>query len=223
MLKKSCIVMLIIFLISMSLAACRLNENKRTGTSPQQSTINSSEINSQKHRPEQVEFSDLTNPKIVNETKYYKIFEGDNFKSYYYVYDSNHRIVDERGFDRVSPKIKLIDNNLVKVYVQTGTGAETAWTFYYSVKSKLRSRILYGVLDEYGTLVVCIGKDNDLIVEDMFDKKVFKEFKNLDTKIAAGVAIHFTNAKFIKNGNMIEVTYFTSNDLVEKKETLTLN
>lgn len=210
-------------IIILSLSSCAVEKNMKAteSSSTLQSKINSTSKSSSSQSI--ITFDDIKNPQVIEETKYYKIIQGDNHKYYYYLFDENHDIVDEGGFEGRYPKISLIGDNIIKVSLQTGTGIDTSWSYYYNFKKDSLSRVFYGVYDEHDELIVYVDNNKKIIVRNMFDKqKYYNEFNDFKDKIT-DVASQIENIEFLDNGTRIKVTYLSNNDQHEVNEEKELN
>jgi hypothetical protein len=67
----------------------------------------------------------------------------------------------------------MVNDYIIKISVQTGTGAETAWSIYYNLKADSLSRTFYGVYDEYNELVAYVDYTDSwkVVVRNIFDKQ----------------------------------------------------
>lgn len=170
---------------------------------------------------ENISIEDIKNPQIIEDAKYYKLFQGDNNTYYYYIYDDNKEVVNEGGFYWKSPKISMVNDDIVKFRTQSGTGASTSLTFYYNAKKDVLSRTFHSVYDETDELLV-FSDHKKLIVRNIFDKTAFyREFTVFKNELA-DVVEPFVNAEFINNNKQIKVTYLTSKDLKETTEIINL-
>jgi len=166
-----------------------------------------------------IAIEDIENPKIIEEAKYYRLLRGNNHLYYYYVYDDNKEVVDEGGFYWRSPRISMVDDDIVKFCIQMGTGVSTSSTFYYSAKKDVLSRTFHSVYDETDELLI-FSDHKKLIVRDIFDKTAFcREFTDFGNM--SDVVEPFVNAEFI-NERQIKVTYLTGGDFREATEIIDL-
>ena len=102
-------------------------------------------------------------------------------------FDFNYEIRDNKGNIMLSekglsrePHIESVGDNIVKVWVQAGTGISTRVTQYCDIENSIVSEDFLSVFCEYdGKTVYHDFRDNVhyVVVQDIFDKDVFyKEF-----------------------------------------------
>lgn len=90
----------------------------------------------------------------------YTITDNEDFTYDYVIKDKNNTIlISDKGVSK-EPKINVINDNLLRVSVQTGTGISTQWTVYCDVNSGKVSDTYYSVLGEYAENVVFVNYDN---------------------------------------------------------------
>ncbi len=71
---------------------------------------------------------------IIEESNYFKIYQGDDYLYYYDLYDTDHKIV-KTDCTFVKPvDISMLTDNVVAISLQTGTGIESRWTYYYDAE-----------------------------------------------------------------------------------------
>lgn len=158
----------------------------------------------------------IINPELIEETDFYKILEGDGHYYYYYIYDKDDNIVDEMGFYWRKPELSIIDNSIVKVQIQLGTGIRTTRTRYYDSNSGLLSEWYDGVYDELNDIIIYDGK-NKLIIQNIFDKNIYYcEIGSFSNEITDS-GEPFVDVEFIEDGTSIRVTYIAkdSNEITE--------
>jgi len=164
---------------------------------------------------------DLHNPEKIEDAKYYMLLQGDNRYYYYLIYDENRNIVDEGGSYWRSPEISMINDSIVRIRTQAGTGVSTSSTFYYNAKKDVISRRFNSVYDQTDELIV-FSHYRKLIVRDIFDKTVYyKEFSIFNAELADSVD-PFIDAEFINSGKQIKVTYLSGATYAEGTEIINL-
>ena len=205
-------VRMIIFLVSLACIFSACNRTNDAVSNPNPSNSDSVENSG-------ITIDDLKNPQVIEDTKFYKILQGEGNFYYYYILDGQNEVVDEMGFYRKAPQLSLVDE-IVKVYIQLGTGAGTIRTRYYDTKEGLLSEWFYSVYDEDNRLLV-YSDHNKLIVQNIFDKSsYYREFQNFSKKLLE-TGEPFTNVSFVNDGTELKVTYITT-DLNEVTETISL-
>lgn len=214
--KRNKISIVFILLLSITFSSCiqQTPEIEPSGTSDTQ-------VISVVGDTENITIEDIKNPKVIEEEKYYKVLQGENHNYYYYIYDINNVIVSEGGYYWRCPKISMINDNLVKVRTQSGTGVSTSSTFYYDVKKNEVSCKFHSVYDETEDLLI-FSEDKKIIVRDIFDKSLYYfEFTEFDNDLADAIE-PFVDVKFININQQIEVTYLIGEDLRETTDIIDL-
>lgn len=144
--------------------------------------------------------------KIISQNQYYKLFYIDG--SYVYMlYDEDGKIVCE-GNNFREPHISLLDDQLLKFTLQTGTGLSTQWGYYYDVKRDVFSRKFNCIYDECNSLVA-YGDLKKIIVRNIFDKRKYYFVLDSFNKSLADVPEPILDAKFVDNGTGLYVTYLS--------------
>ena len=105
------------------------------------------------------------------------------------------------------PEAEMASPDIVKVSVQSGTGASTKWTYYYDLSKNIFSPVYYYVLAEKGDTVVYFD-GQQIVVTNMFDEKKLLKRVALKNKLAKCESPIETVA-FIGDENKISVTYFS--------------
>ncbi len=163
----------------------------------------------------------IKNSETINETEYYKVIYSD-FMYYYYIFDENHDVVMSEGPLNKQPDISTVNDNLIKITLQAGTGIGTQWGFFYDIKADVFSRRFQCIYDQWNGKVA-YGDLEKVIVRDIFDKTLYYQeissFKEPFSKVAEPI----TNARFVNDGTGIEVSYLTGTDYKEVVEMIELN
>ena len=168
-----------------------------------------------------ISYEDVENPQIINETKYYKLLQGDNYTYYYYIYNDDNEVVDEGGYGRI-PALSMANDTLVKLRIQAGTGIGTSSTRYFNTEKNVLSPWFSSVYAETGEVIV-MSDYGKLIVQNIFDRTAYyREFTEFNSELANTVE-PFVNVEFVSDGNQIIVTYLSGEDFVETTETIVLN
>ena len=162
-------------------------------------------------------------PKLIEENQLYKITcEADGYYCYFYNFDRN--VTQEKGPMLKMPRLKVVDNNYVKLTVQAGTGRSTQWGYYYDAKNNRFSETFEWIFDEFEGLVAYGDYDGENVyvtVRDIFDKTVFyQEIKNFKNEFSVAIE-PIVNVEFVGN-NTISVTYLTGEDYQKVTELFTL-
>ena len=154
--------------------------------------------------------SEDTSSNNVEQSQYYKITQTADYDYYYYLYDKNNNIVDEKCSGMRYPRISVDENNIVEVSVLSGTGISTKWTYYYDYNNNIFSDVFYSVFNRYeNNIVYMVFKDNNykVIVRDIFDSsKYYFEILDFQYNIA-NVIDPFVDIEFLDSGKQIKITY----------------
>lgn len=153
---------------------------------------------------------------ILDEEQYYRVKKSDGAYSYE-ILDSNGNIVRTDGLYTKKPHISMLNESVVKVSYQTGTGLSTRWTFYYDTVNDEFSPEYYSVFGESnGNVVYTSG--SSILISDIFDKtKYYKEINKFKCHLAKTIE-PFISAEIDDNGDMIKITYLTGDDFEEITE-----
>ena len=143
--------------------------------------------------------------------KYVKVYTGDtdddHFMFYYDLYNKSGTLVKHECTNMQEPKAEMASPDIVKVSVQSGTGASTKWTYYYDLSKNIFSPVYYYVLAEKGDTVVYFD-GQQIVVTSMFDEKKLLKRVTLKNELAKCESPIETVA-FIGDENKISVTYFS--------------
>ena len=120
------------------------------------------------------------------------------------------------------PKIIYIENDVVRITIQAGTGIGTQWGFYYDQENNIISTIYQCIFDEKNGIVAHATMDK-IIVESIFknDDSYYKEINSFQ-KPFSNVAFPFVDAEFSENGDIIYVSYHSGPNYEETTEAFTL-
>ncbi len=161
--------------------------------------------------------TDSTYPIVIMDDQYGTIlFSKGRYN--YFVYGKNKEVI-EKGESVTLPEIILLDDNILKFSLQTGTGKSTQWGFYYDIERGVKSNIFTCVYDESGGKVV-YGLKNKIVVRDIFDNSPSGyccEFSSFSPPLSDMIE-PILDATFVSGGNEIEVIYFSGEDFNEKTQ-----
>ncbi len=146
----------------------------------------------------------------------YTIIDNADFTYDYVIKDKNDNVlISDSGISR-QPQVNVIDEDLLNISVQTGTGISTRWTIYCDVNSGNVSDTYYSVLGEYAENVVFVNYDNgrySIVIQDVFDNgKYFKEVILEDVSEVADPVV-----EFVKLDDKIKIVYLRGDDLLESE------
>jgi len=162
-------------------------------------------------------------PKVIEDEKYYKIVEVDNFQYHYYIYDSDKNAAKEEGTNGREPSISMINDSIVFFYIQFGTGPLTGYSYFYDVKNNVFSDKFGCTYDATAELLIYYS-DQKIIVRNIFDKtkyyKEISEFKNISKNQHLPSSIR--SACFNEAGNKVIIEYLTDDDFTTTTITVDL-
>ncbi len=144
----------------------------------------------------------------------YKITDNGNFTYDYVIKDRHDNIlISDKNVSR-EPKVNVINEDLLSVSVQTGTGISTRWTIYCDVNSGDVSDTYYSVLGEYAENVVFANYDNgrhSVIIQDIFNKgEYLKEVVLEDISETVDPIVDY-----VKFDDKIKIVYLRGNNFLE--------
>ena len=146
---------------------------------------------------------------VVDKTDYYKLIYNKNTSMYKYeIYNIYGKVIDSDSIVK-KPHITLVDDNVVWLWVQAGTGHLTRWTYFYDVISGEKSPVYYGMTDCYDKYVLNVT-DNAVNVSEMFSGNRREMFYDFEKGLAEDVIESITSAKFVDNGYSVEVEYLSA-------------
>lgn len=152
---------------------------------------------------------------VVEESEYYKITRT-GFMYSYIIYGKDKSIVKSSEQLSRQPQIEMVDNMVVRVSIQAGTGIATQSTYFYDVENGLFSEIFYAVFDYHNGMIIDASFDK-VVVRSAFDNSFYQEFTDFSNPFSP-VAFPFKNIVFDNNGQLIEITYLSGDDYIEVTE-----
>ena len=143
--------------------------------------------------------------------KLYTITDNDDFTYDYVIKDKDDNVlISDKGILR-QPKVNIIDEEVLSISVQTGTGISTRWTIYCDVNGGVVSNTYYYVLGEYAENVVFVNYENgrhSVIIQDIFNRgKYLKEVVLDDVSETVDPVIDF-----VKFDDKIKIVYLKGNN-----------
>lgn len=163
--------------------------------------------------------------KVVDKTACYKLIQMDRM-FYCDFYDANHHVVKSEGPWNNQPHLSMVDDHTVKFTIQAGTGLSTQWGYFYDAERNLFSQTFYSIYDACnGNFVYRDLEDREirLVVRGIFDFSSYYEEITVFQYPLSEAAEPIIEAKFVKNGTAVEVTYLTGADYEQVTETFELN
>ena len=153
----------------------------------------------------------------------YQITDNEDYTYNYVVKDKNNNIlISNEGISR-EPEINVINEYLLSVSVQAGTGISTRWTIYCDVLNGNVSETYYSVLGEYDENVVFVNYDNSaycIVIQNIFNRELFyKEIVLEDASPVAEPVVSFE----IEDKGAAKVVYLKGEDYSETEVMIDLN
>jgi len=154
---------------------------------------------------------------VVTRTNLYEITQREGLYSYA-LFDKDGNIAKEGTNLTKLPNIQSIENGVIRLTIQAGTGIGTQWGFYYDQESNTTSEIYHCIFDEKNGIVAHATKDK-IVVESIFKTEDFyyKEIDSFQQPFSV-VAFPFISAEFSEYGDKICVSYYSGTDYVETTE-----
>ena len=144
----------------------------------------------------------------------YEITDNGNFTYDYVIKDRHGNIlISDKDVSR-KPKVNVINEDILNISVQTGTGISTRWTIYCDVNSGNVSDTYYSVLGEYEENVVFVNYDNgshSVIIQDIFNQgEYLKEVVLEDVSETVDPIVDY-----IKFDDKIKIIYLKGNNFLD--------
>ena len=127
------------------------------------------------------------------------------------VYDEDRLPFEELGPFSKEPEVVWINEEIIRVSVQAGTGKETKWGIFYDLAEHRQSNTFYGILAETADIVVYCG-DGCIIIQNIFDAEKFYQEINSFPKELAPAAAPFVSASISNDGKTVEIDYLSGSD-----------
>ena len=156
----------------------------------------------------------------IEESEYYKITQTNNMYSYT-IYGKDKRIVKNIEQINGQPRIIMVEDNVIQISIQAGTGIATQSTYFYHIENDVFSESFTAVFDYYDGVII-YALYNKIVVRSVFDEKVYKEFTDFSAPFSP-VAFPFENIVFTNDGHSIEVTYLSGNDYTKVAEVFVID
>lgn len=146
----------------------------------------------------------------------YKVERVENFLYQYTVTDKNGNVLVTDKIHK-QPHINIIDDKVLSVSIQYGTGLSTRDTTYYNVDTGEISETYTYILGEYNNKTIDVDFDSTtnthmIIVRDIFDKSIYyKETILPDAEVASDCVVEWK----ITDDGIANITYLKGNDYTE--------
>ena len=157
---------------------------------------------------------------IIERTEYYVIAESGGLYRYV-VYDTAGNIALSIEPLTIMPQITVVENRLVRIATQAGTGVATNAVQYYDLERNMISQVYHSVFSECGNLVAWATHEK-VIVRDIFDDNGFYQELTAFSEPFSQVAFPFVSVAFTEDGFHVSVTYLSGPDYTEVSEVFRL-
>lgn len=154
---------------------------------------------------------------VITRTSIYEIRKEKELYGYSLFNKAGEVVKSESDLVK-QPHITSIENDVVRVTVQAGTGLETQWGFYYDQGNNRESKIFYSILGEQNGVVAYATMDR-VILENIFEDAdlVHQEIASFHQPLSK-TAFPFVAAEFNESNSMISITYYSGEDDAETTE-----
>lgn len=174
----------------------------QTEMPPQSDSANQIEIPPQTDSVSQIE--------TISFNEFYKIIKTNGLYGYV-LFDRNGNIAISKSNLLKEPSILILDDGIVRVTTQAGTGIATQSGIYYDSKSNRTSQVYNCIFDQHNNLVV-YAKSNKVIIESIFDDNAFYQEISSFQSPFSDVAFPFVNIEFCEDGLAVCITYYSGVD-----------
>ena len=146
-------------------------------------------------------FQDNNISGVLEAHELYQITDNEDYTYDYVIKDKNNNVlISDKGVAR-EPEINVINENLLSVSVQSGTGISTRWTIYCDVLNGSVSETYYSVLGEYGENVVYVSYDGSayrIVIQNIFNRELF--YKEMVLEDSSPVVEPVVSFEILDNG-----------------------
>lgn len=160
--------------------------------------------------PASTSSAEITEGTVVVESEPYFTIRQNDLLYYFEVYDINGSVITSDGPMPKYPDIGIVDDVLVRITTQGGTGKGTQTTYFCNVETGEISKYFHGVFDQHHG-VVAYAKSDRIIIQSIFDSSFYREISDFQHPFSP-VAFPFENAEFINDGTGVRVTYLAGAD-----------
>lgn len=158
----------------------------------------------------------------VNEEPY-TVVQNDDLTYSYEVTAENGTVLFSKENQNREPRVEWVNDGVIGLTTQTGTGLSTSWAVYCDVKNSKTSEEFRYVLTAEGDCVVFVRFENGehrVVVQNIFDKTAYyQEYVLPNCSPLAGDIV--VGAKTGDDGT-VTVTYLTGDDYTETEYTVRL-
>lgn len=158
---------------------------------------------------------------LIQQGEYYSAYRYD--MGYYYKITNKDGSVRNIRSDLVKlPSFNMLNEHLLEVKGQAGTGTSTNYSLYYDAETDKVSDYFHYVLAHNNKLVATCSYDgikHTIIVQDMFDRtKYYNKFNVFSSPINTTVTEPIRSVEFSDDGKSIKVVYLAGDEKVETEE-----
>ena len=146
---------------------------------------------------------------IVESGPHFMVYQKE-FLFYYEIFNQNGDAIVSSDMKPQYPDIEMIDDVVIRITTQGGTGTGTQTSYFCNVNTGARSEDFSCVLAQYKNLVVYAQSDK-IIATSIFDHSFYREIKHFQYPFSPS-AFPFEGAEFIEDGTGVRITYLTGND-----------
>lgn len=168
--------------------------------------------------------SELSNAQTDDQNQYYRVYNGEGIEDrgyyYYELFDKSGNTIKRECTHMNEPHVSMISDDVVKVWVQTGTGMATRWAYYYNVKTGAISKSHLYPLTEKSNFIAYFS-ESKVIVCDMFDDQVYYKEIRLEKELSDSYE-PVEAAIFSDDLKQITITYLYGHDFQETSETVNI-
>lgn len=160
--------------------------------------------------------------KGVEANDYYSIKREKNGTYSYIIRNKSGKTIVEETELTKEPKINLIEENILKISFQAGTGLSTRWTCYVNVLSGEKSGYYYSVLGEYNGKVIypntsvigTLENNLTLLIHGYFDMPITgQEISLNDVADCVDPFLDFT----VNDDGTAEISYLSGDSAIIEK------
>ncbi|MBR2353482.1 MAG: hypothetical protein IKC69_03055 [Clostridia bacterium] len=144
---------------------------------------------------------------IMSTGEHYRVLKN-GFKYVYQLFDLQGNLIEEIELAKEA-RIVAVDENIVCLTYQTGTGESTQWGFLYNAQTNQRSETFMWILDCTDEKVI-LGLPDGIEVRSIFDDTYYAKITDFEKDVAT-VADSVLFAEFVDGDNTIRVTYVEAN------------
>lgn len=155
------------------------------------------------------------------ETEYYSIVDNGDYTYSYCIKDEEGKVLLQDKNCMKVPHIKQVNDEIVGVTIQGGTGQSTNWAKYCNVQTGRVSEAFQYVLGEQDEYVIFADRKEEtcfVIVQNIFDKSAY--YAEYELENVSPVAADFITGFDVTDNGEIMITYPTGDSYEEKELTI---